>query len=57
MFVQALRTPMIVLSSAQVAIDLMEKRSSLYSDKPVSIVDELSVICSLCCNDFLTLPS
>ncbi|KAI0698594.1 cytochrome P450 [Cytidiella melzeri] len=41
-FLQVLGTPMLIISSAVVALDLMEKRSSLYSDKPASVMDELT---------------
>ena len=31
----------IIVNSVQVALDLMEKRSRIYSDKPIAIMDEL----------------
>ena len=40
-FLQLLNTRMLVVSSAQAALDLMEKRSSIYSDKPAMPIDEL----------------
>lgn len=44
MFLQVVRTPIVIVNSAEVAFDLMEKRSNIYSDKPHSTIDELSVI-------------
>ncbi|KAJ3556975.1 hypothetical protein NM688_g1729 [Phlebia brevispora] len=41
-FLEMLFQPVIILDSVQVALDLMEKRSNVYSDKPISIMDELT---------------
>ena len=40
-FFQVMQTPMIVVSSFQLAQDLMERRAAIYSDKPVSTIDKL----------------
>ncbi|KAI0698605.1 CyP450 monooxygenase [Cytidiella melzeri] len=41
-FIQVLSTPMLIVSSVDVAFDLMEKRSSIYSDRAKSAIDELT---------------
>lgn len=38
---------MIIVSSAEVALDLMDKRSRIYSDKPMSTIDEMSALQSI----------
>lgn len=43
MYLNILQQPTIVIGSADVAIELMEKRSGLYSDRPLSTMGELSV--------------
>ncbi len=40
-FLQLPFQPTIIVDSTKVAIDFMEKRSSIYSDKPPSVMDEL----------------
>ncbi|KAI0346960.1 CyP450 monooxygenase [Trametopsis cervina] len=40
-YLNVLGTPIIVINSVDIAIDLMEKRSSVYSDRPESVMDEL----------------
>lgn len=40
---RVLNTPMLVISSADIAQDLMEKRSALYSDRQKSTIDTLYV--------------
>lgn len=40
-YLKLLQTPLIIISSAQVVSDLLEKRSALYSDRPSSVMDEL----------------
>ncbi|KAI0092441.1 cytochrome P450 [Irpex rosettiformis] len=42
MFLRLLNTQMLIVSTANVAVDLMEKRSAIYSDKPVFPMDELT---------------
>ena len=34
---------MIVVDSAKAAVDLMDKRARIYSDKPIAVMDELYV--------------
>ncbi|KAI0085085.1 cytochrome P450 [Irpex rosettiformis] len=41
MFLRALTTPIVIVSSADIAFDLMDKRSAIYSSKPASVVDEM----------------
>jgi hypothetical protein len=40
-FFRVMGKPMLLISSADIALDLMEKRSGIYSDKPAMIIDEL----------------
>jgi hypothetical protein len=40
-FFQVIDQPMLLVSSAEVAFDLMEKRSAINSSKPTMIIDEL----------------
>jgi hypothetical protein len=40
---KVLTTPMLIVSSANTAIDLMDKRSTIYSDKPAMVMDDLCV--------------
>jgi hypothetical protein len=40
-FFKVMGAPMILISSAEVALDLMEKRSAIYSDKPAMTIDDL----------------
>ncbi|KAI0085089.1 cytochrome P450 [Irpex rosettiformis] len=42
MFMRALTTPMLIVSSPDIAFDLMDKRSAIYSSKPTSVVDEMT---------------
>ncbi|KAI0698606.1 CyP450 monooxygenase [Cytidiella melzeri] len=41
-FIRVLSTPMLIVSSADVAFDLMEKRSSIYSDRREAAIDALT---------------
>ncbi|KAI0698607.1 CyP450 monooxygenase [Cytidiella melzeri] len=41
-FLRVLSTPILIISSADIALDLMEKRASIYSDKPTLTVDILT---------------
>jgi hypothetical protein len=43
MFIKVLTTPILIVSSADIAFDLMDKRSAIYSDRPTSVMDELCV--------------
>ena len=40
-FFRVLVTPMLLVSSADIILDLNEKRSSIYSDRPLWVIDEL----------------
>jgi hypothetical protein len=40
---QVMGKSMLLVSSAEVAFDLMEKRSAIYSSKPYMVIDELWV--------------
>jgi hypothetical protein len=40
-FFRVMGTPMLLISSAEAALDLMEKRSAIYSDKPTMTIDTL----------------
>jgi hypothetical protein len=40
-FFKAIDTPMLLISSTDIALDLMEKRSAIYSDRPACVMDEL----------------
>ncbi|KAI0796819.1 hypothetical protein C8Q75DRAFT_742363 [Abortiporus biennis] len=40
-------TPIVILNSAKACIDLLEKRSHIYSDRPYSVMDELYVLQAL----------
>lgn len=37
-----IQTPFIIISSAQIVVDLLDKRSAIYSDRPTSVMDELA---------------
>ncbi len=41
MFLRAVTTPMLIVSSVDVALDLMDKRSAIYSDKNASVLDKM----------------
>ncbi|KAI0085092.1 cytochrome P450 [Irpex rosettiformis] len=41
-FLRALTTPMVIVSSAEIAFDLIDKRSAIYSSRPTSVVDEMT---------------
>ncbi|KAI0770762.1 putative CyP450 monooxygenase [Irpex lacteus] len=41
-FFRVLGTPMLLVSSADIILDLNEKRSSIYSDRPLWVIDELT---------------
>ena len=41
MFLRAFSTPIVVVSSADICRDLMEKRSAIYSDKARFAIEEL----------------
>ena len=43
MFIRVVNTPILLISSPEVCHDLMEKRSSIYSDRPTFAIDELYV--------------
>ena len=53
-FLTALGAPILIVSSAEAAFDLMEKRSALYSDRPRSVMLELYE-CPRRCAHFLGL--
>jgi hypothetical protein len=40
-FVRVAGIPLLFISSAEVALDLLEKRSAIYSDKPAAVIDYL----------------
>lgn len=42
-FYKVLNTPMLLVSSADIILELTERRSSIYSDKPSMVIDELWV--------------
>ncbi|KAI0770765.1 cytochrome P450 [Irpex lacteus] len=41
-FLRALTTPMLIVSSVDVAFDLMDKRSAIYSDRNASVLDKMT---------------
>ncbi|KAI0798709.1 cytochrome P450 [Irpex lacteus] len=41
-FYKVLNTPMMLISSADIILELTERRSSMYSDKPPLVIDELT---------------
>ena len=43
MFLRTCSTPIVVVSSADIAFELMDKRSAIYSSKPASVLDKMSV--------------
>ena len=40
-YAQVMGTPMLVVSSPDIAFDLLDKRSAIYSDRSVSVMNEL----------------
>ncbi len=40
-FYKVLGTPMLMVSSADIALELMDRRSSIYSDRPITVIDEM----------------
>ena len=38
---------MLVVSSPEIVFDLLEKRSAIYSDRPVSALDEMYMILNM----------
>lgn len=42
-FTQVMDTPMLLVSSTEVAFDLLDKRSAIYSDRIASVMNELYV--------------
>ncbi|KAI0092431.1 CyP450 monooxygenase [Irpex rosettiformis] len=41
-YTQVMSTPMLLISSANIAFDLLDKRSAIYSDRSVSVMNELT---------------
>ncbi|KAI0796313.1 CyP450 monooxygenase [Irpex lacteus] len=41
-FYKVLGTPMLMVSSADIALELMDRRSSIYSDRPITVIDEMT---------------
>lgn len=40
---EVLGTPILIISSADIAFELLDKRSSIYSDRPPTVIDEMQV--------------
>lgn len=40
-YVEALSTPMVIVSTPEIAFELLDKRSAIYSDRPVFPTDEM----------------
>ena len=55
LFMQLPSQPVIIVNTVEAANDLMYKRSSIYSDKPQTIMDELCVVFLRPCRSKLTL--
>lgn len=44
MYINILGQPMIVIGSVDIALELMDKRSGIYSDRPFSTLDDMLVL-------------
>lgn len=40
-FYTVLGTPILMVFSADIALELMDRRSSIYSDRPITVIDEM----------------
>ena len=40
-YIEMLGTPVLIINSSTIANDLLDKRSAIYSDKPLSVMDEM----------------